>query len=308
MRVFVAGASGVLGRRLVRLLASEGHEVLGLARSAAAEEKVRSAGGTPAAADLFDAGSLSRAAAGCDVFVHAATSIPQTARMAVRDFAANDRIRRDGTRALLAAARAVGARRFVFQSIVWAARPADGAPFDETSPPGDDPVTISALDGEHMVADAGFSILRCGWFYGADSASTRALARALKRRGLPLFGGGQAKLCYLHLDDAAAAFAIAAARAGPGLWHVVDDEPASTAEYFSTLATQVGAPAPLSVPRWLARLVAGREALRFFCTPMITNAVKFKTETGWSPRFPTFREGLAQVATEWQNETANLRA
>ena len=97
MGIFVAGASGVLGRRLVRLLSGEGHEVRGLARSPAAEERVRSAGGTPAAANLFDATSLERAAAGCDVIVHAATSIPQTARMSLKDFAANDRIRRDGT-------------------------------------------------------------------------------------------------------------------------------------------------------------------------------------------------------------------
>src|SRR5207244_8892573 len=148
VRAFVAGASGVLGRRLVRLLAERGHEVRGLARSAAAEERVRSAGGTAVQGNLFDAESLRRAADGCEAIVHAATAIPQKARPSARDFAANDRIRRDGTRALLAAPRSIGARRFIFQSIVWAARPRDGSPFDESSPPGDDPVAQSALDGE----------------------------------------------------------------------------------------------------------------------------------------------------------------
>ena len=135
------------------------------------------------------------------------------------------------------------ASRFIFQSIVWAARPNDGAHFDEASPSGDDPVAQSALDAERMVADAGFTTLRCGWFYAADSASTRGLAQALKRRGLPLFGGGRAKLSYLHLDDAATAFAAAATRlTRSGLWHVVDDEPASTADYFGHLARTIGDP------------------------------------------------------------------
>jgi len=299
MEIFVAGASGVLGRRLVRLLARQGHGVRGLARSAAAEEKVRSAGATPVVADLFDARSLERAAAGCSCIVHAATSIPQTRRMALKDFAANDRIRRQGTRALLDGAKAVGAR-LVFQSIVWAARPRDGAAFDESAPPGDDPVAQSALDGERMVSEVGSTTLRCGWFYGADSASTRALARALRRRGLPLFGGGAAQLGHLHLDDAAAAFALAAVNPRPGVWHVVDDEPPSSADFFGHLAKRIGAPAPMSVPKWLARVVAGREAVRFFCTPMITNASKFKAETGWSPRFSSYRQGLDQVVESWR--------
>ena len=308
MRIFIAGASGVLGRRLVRLLAADGHDVRGLARSPEAEGKVRSAGGTPVAADLFDPASLTGAAEGCEAIIHAATSIPQTARTAPKDFAANDRIRRDGTRALLEAAKAIGARRFVFQSIVWAARPRDGRPFDESAPPGDDPIAQSALDAEKMVAGSGGVTLRCGWFYGADSASTRSLAGALRKRGLPLFGGGTARLSYLHLDDAAAAFALAATRARPGLYHAVDDEPASSADFLGHLAKALGAPAPLSVPKWFARIVAGREAVRFFCTPTITHAAKFKQETGWAPRYPTFREGIAQVASEWRAEREILGA
>jgi nucleoside-diphosphate-sugar epimerase len=301
MRVFIAGASGVLGRRLVKLLAGRGHEVRGLARSPAAEEAVRKAGGFPTTGDLFDAKSLTRAAEGCDTIVHAATSIPQKRRVRPEDFALNDRIRRDGTGALLAAARAVGARRFVFQSIVWVARPDDGAPFDERSPPGSDPVAQSALDGERMVAGAGFSTLRCGWFYGSD-AGTRAFAEGLRRRRLPLIGGGRARLSFLHLDDAASAFAAAAERAGPGLWHVVDDEPVSSADYFRALADRIGAPAPRSVPRWLARLSAGREAVRLLATPMITNAARFKRDFSWLPAYQTFRQGLDQVVAEWRRE------
>jgi nucleoside-diphosphate-sugar epimerase len=300
MRIFLAGASGVLGRRLVRLLADRGHEVRGLARSPAAGTAVHRAGGTAIAADLFDAASLARAAEGCEVIIHAATSIPQKKRVRPEDFALNDRIRREGTHALIDCAVAVGATRLVFQSIVWAARPDDGSPFDETSPPGTDPVAQSALDGERMIAAAGFSTLRCGWFYGADSGSTRSFAEGLRRRRLPLVGGGRAKLSFLHLDDAAAAFAAAAEHARPGLWHVVDDEPASTADCFRTFAELLGAPPPRNLPLWLARLGAGRESVRFLSTPMITSAARFKRDFGWAPRYPTVRQGLEQVIDEWR--------
>ncbi|MCA1825405.1 MAG: NAD-dependent epimerase/dehydratase family protein [Myxococcales bacterium] len=305
MNVFVAGASGVLGRRLIGLLAGRGHDVRGLARSAGGEERVRRAGGTPVAADLFDGESLARAADGCEVLIHAATSIPQKKRVSLADFAANDRIRREGTRALLDCARAVGARRVVFQSIVWAARPADGAPFDETSAPGPDPVARSALDGERMIADAGYSTLRCGWFYGAD-AGTRALAESL-RRGRVAAIRGAARLSFLHLDDAAAAFAIAAERAGPGLWHVVDDEPATSADFFRALADRIGAPAPRSVRKWSARLAAGRMSVDFLCTPMVTTAAKFKRDFRWMPRYPSYRQGLDQIVAQWTQDAAHGR-
>jgi len=295
----------VLGRRLVGLLAARGHEVRGLARSAEAEERVRRAGGIPATADLFDKGSLARAAGESEVLIHAATSIPQKRRPSLADFALNDRIRRDGTRALLECAQIIGARRVVFQSIVWAARPADGAPFDENSPPGPDPVAQSALDGERMIAEAGFSTLRCGWFYGPD-ASTRGFADALRRRRLRVIGGA-AKLSFLHLDDAAAAFALAAEQAGPGLWHVVDDEPASSADFFRALADRIGAPAPRTVPKWLARLGASRMSVDFLCTPMVTTAAKFRRDFRWIAKYPTYREGLDQTAAQWRQEAAQRR-
>ena len=282
----------MLGRRLVGLLAARGHEVRGLARSAEAEERVRRAGGIPVAADLFDKGSLARGAEGCEVLIHAATSIPQKRRPSLADFALNDRIRRDGTRALLECAQIIGARRVVFQSIVWAARPADGAPFDEDSPPGRDPVAQSALDGERMIAEAGFSTLRCGWFYGPD-ASTRGLADALRRRRLRVIGGA-AKLSFLHLDDAAAAFALAA-------------EPASSADFFRALADRIGAPAPRTVPKWLARLGASRMSVDFLCTPMVTTAAKFRRDFRWIAKYPTYREGLDQTAAQWRQEAAQRR-
>ena len=299
MRVFVAGASGVLGRRLVALLAARGHEVRGLARSPAAEERVRKAGGAPVAGDLFDADAMALAAEGSEAIVHAATSIPAKQRATAADFAVNDRIRRKGTRALIDAARRLGVKRVVFQSIVWAARPEDGSPFDESSPPGPDPIARSALDGEKMIADAGFSTLRCGWFYGSD-AGTRGFAEALRKRGLPLIAGGQAKLSFLHLDDAASAFAIAAERAGAGLWHVVDDEPVTTADFFHALAERIGAPQPMNVSKWVARIAAGKGAVDLLTKPMITNALKFKRDFGWKPAYPTYREGLGQIVAEWR--------
>ena len=289
----------MLGRRLVGLLAARGHEVRGLARSPAAAERVRAAGGHAVDADLFDAESLTRAAEGCEALIHAATAIPQKQRATMKDFALNDRIRRDGTRAMIEAAQRVNAKRLVFQSIVWAARPDSGAPFDESSPPGPDPVAQSALDGEEMIAGAGFSTLRCGWFYGSD-AGTKHQADALAKRRLPLIAGGAAKLSFLHLDDAAAAFAVAAERAGAGLWHVVDDQPASTAEFFGGLAQRIGAPPPRSVPKWIALIGAGRIGVSLLTTPMITGSARFKRDFGWMPRYPTCRDGLGQVVAEWR--------
>lgn len=191
MKTFIAGATGVLGRRLVQQLIARGHQVVGLVRRPENEPLLRSVGAEPRPADLFNADSVARAAEGCEVVIHAATAIPTSAKYDPADWAMNDRIRRDGTRALAQAAGAVGARAFLFQSIIWVARPANQSPFNEDSPVHPDMLYQSSVDGENISREAaaryGFaaSILRCGAFYSADAAHVRQFADLLRARKLP---------------------------------------------------------------------------------------------------------------------------
>jgi nucleoside-diphosphate-sugar epimerase len=308
MRIFIAGATGVLGRRLVQQLHERGHEVVGLARSEAGERRIGTLGGISSRADLFDAEALARAAEGSEVVIHAATAIPTKQRPGPSDWAMNDRIRREGTRALTTAAAKVGAKLYLQQSITWIARPPDGSPFDEDSPTYPDPVTRSALDGELIAREAGersgfaTGVLRCGLFYGADSAHTRLLGDGLTKRRIPIVGRGDAIWTNLHLDDAAGAFVAAAEAGRGGLWHVVDDEPVTVARFLMDFAERLGAPPPRRVPVWLARLLAGQTAVNFLRMSMRTTNARFRREVGWTPRFPSYRAGLDQIVAAWQAE------
>lgn len=308
MKIFVGGATGVLGRRLVRLFLERGHQVVGLARSPEAEGLIRRLGGEPRRADLFDAESLACASEGCDAVIHAATAIPTRPRTRPADWAMNHRIRREGTSALTAAAAKIGARVYLQQSIVWVARPPDGSPFDENSPIQPHPVYDSAADGERIARQAGdrhgfrVAVLRCGAFYSADAAHSRMLAEGLARRRMPVIGRGEAVMALIHSDDAAGAFVAAAEAGRDGLWHVVDDQLITVAELLATLAQELGAPPPRRIAPWLARLVAGKAAVEYFTTSTRTSNQKIRSEIGWTPRFPTIREGLKEVVAAWRAE------
>ena len=301
MNIFIAGSTGVLGRRLVEQFVARGHQVTGLVRSREGERLVEDLGGTPRFADLFDSAALVHAAQGADVVIHAATAIPTAARTTARDWQTNDRIRREGTASLAECAARVGARQFIFQSIVWVARPADDGAFDEDSPPNPDPIIQSAVDGEEITKQAaargGFagSVLRCGWFYSADSVHIRQFAGGLKRRRMPIIGLGGAIWRMLHADDAAGAFVAAAESGKAGLWHVVDDEPVTAAEFLSAFAERLSAPLPRRVPAWLVRLLAGRATVDFLTHSTRTSNARFKRDTGWQPTFPSYRKGLDEV-------------
>ncbi len=215
MRVFLAGTTGVLGRRIVRQLVAQGHEAVGLVRDDAGKRTVRSLGGEPRRADLFDADAVTNAAEGCEVVVHAATAIPAKARTSLRDWAMNAPIWRDRTRALTSAAGRIGARAYLQKSVVWAVRNPGGRSFDEDSPPVDDPILASALDGGRMARDAGAvhgfraAVLRCGVFYSADSWQTKIFGESLARGRPVLMGRGDAVWSLLHAEDAASAFVTA---------------------------------------------------------------------------------------------------
>jgi nucleoside-diphosphate-sugar epimerase len=309
MRVFIAGATGVLGRRVVRQLTGRGHRVVGLARDEKGRQTIERLGGEAVVADIFDAEGLAAAVREADVVIHAATAIPAKVTSGPEAWEMNDRLRREGTRALTEAAARVGAKTYVQQSVVWVARPADDSFFDErTEVQRPDPLYQSAFDGERLAAEAGArhgfaaAVLRCGGFYAPDAHHTRLFAEGLLRRRLPLLGAGEAVSANIHADDAAGAFVAVAEAGRPGLWHVTDDEPATIREMLFELARRLGAPAPRRLPLWLARLFVWKGVIEFFTRSTRTSNRLFREEVGWSPRFKSFGAGLAEVVGTWRTE------
>jgi nucleoside-diphosphate-sugar epimerase len=311
MKLFIAGASGVLGRRLVRQFAARGHSVIGQVRSAKAEAAVKEAGGEPRHADLFDAESLAHAADGCDTVIHAATAIPVKQKTSPADWAMNDHIRRKGTRCLTEAAAKIGAKGYLQQSITWVARPKDESPFDEDSPVVPEPEIQSAIDAEAIAREAesaeGFAvaILRGGYFYDSESAHTRMIADALRKRQMPIIGSGDAMWAMIHTDDAASAYVAVAEKPRSGVWHIVDNELLSVRTFLNEFAARLGASAPRRVPVWLARWLAGEQAVTYFTKSTRTTNARFRRDFGWSPRYPTYHEGLDEIAALWRSETSN---
>src|SRR5258706_1210004 len=311
MKVFIAGASGVLGRRLVRQFVARGHSVIGLARSPKSESAVSEAGAEPRHADLFDAESLSKAAEGCDTVIHAATAIPAKQKPAPADWAMNDHIRRKGTRCLTEAAARIGARTYLQQSITWIARPKDDSPFDEDSPLVPDPAIQSAIDAETIAREAGsldgftVAILRGGYFYDSESAHTRMIADGLRKRQMRIIGTGDAAWAMIHTDDATSAFVAVAEQPKNGVWHVVDNELVTVRAFLSEFAARLGAPPPRRIPVWLAKWLAGEQAVAYFTRSTRTTNARLRRDFAWTPRYPTYREGLDQIVAAWKAESSS---
>ncbi|WP_227377959.1 NAD-dependent epimerase/dehydratase family protein [Haladaptatus halobius] len=308
MQVFIAGSTGVLGRRLVTEFGDRGHSVIGLTRDATGDEIVEARGGEPRRGDLFDEASILQAAEGADTIIHAATAIP-TDSATPEAWELNNRVRTEGAEALTKAAVEVDADQYLQQSIVYVARQPDGSAYDESSAPNPVPWTQSALDAEEIAVEAGeqhgfdVSVLRCGNFYGVDSYYTRADGEGLIHGERPIIEGTQETLLsYLHADDAARAFVAAAEATQSGLWHVVDDEPMSDAEYVSILAERLDASAPGHISNEAAREAMGDITVELLTNAWPTSNDKFRREIGWEPTYPTCREGLTQVVNEWESE------
>lgn len=313
MKVFITGATGVLGHRLVERLSDRGHEVIGLTRDEAGDNLVERRGGTPQRGDVLDQESLTAAVGDADVVVHAATKIPTKTKPTAEDWSQNARIRVEGGKNVVAAAVDAGATRVLFPSVVWVARQPDGSSFDETAQRHPDRTTQSAADAEDVFHEAaqthGFDvgILRCGFFYAPDSAQTRQFAQNLLSRTLPIVGDGifgrqDAELSLLHADDAARAFADAAEADATGCWHVVDEESVTVAEFLRAFADTLDAPEPFRIPAWLARPLVGKDTVRMLTKPMPTSNDTFEREIGWKPTYPTYQEGLQQVVETWVND------
>lgn len=308
MRVFIAGSTGVLGRRLVTEFTERRHSVIGLTRDATGDEIVEARGGEPRRGDLFDEDSVVRAAQGADTIIHAATAIP-TDSVTPEAWELNDRVRTEGAEALTTAAVEVGADQFLQQSIVWVARQPDGSAYDESSTPNPVSWTQSALDAEEIAVEAGeqhgfdVSVLRCGYFYGSDSYYTRADGQGLVRGERPVIeDSADTLLSYLHLDDAARAFVATAEAPQNDLWHVVDDEPISDDEYVSILAERLDASVAGHISKETARESMGDITVELLTNAWPTSNDKFRSDIGWEPTYPTCREGLTQVVNAWESE------
>lgn len=307
MKVFVAGATGALGRELVPALVHRGHRVVGLARSEAKAARVRQLGGTPARADLFDAESVARAAEGSEVVIHAATSIPvgwaARSRLA---WELNDRIREAGTSALAEAAGRIGARRFLVQSVVLVVGGDGRWARSELSPPSPPELARSAVEAEDRARVAGsvhgfeVGVLRGGMFYGPDTADSRQMAGLLRKGRLPVPAGDGVWVNPIRVSDMAHAFALAVEAREAGTWHIVDDEPVPLAGFLAAFAAAVGGREPRRVPRWVARLALGRHVLEAMTTSPRTSNQKARAELGWAPVFPSYREGIRHMIRTWE--------
>jgi 2-alkyl-3-oxoalkanoate reductase len=307
LKIFIAGASGAIGSHLVPQLVARGHEVVGTTRSAAKTGALRALGAEPVVVDALDPDSVAEAVAraGPEVVVHQLTALsgPPTYRATKRAVAATNRLRREGTDHLLAAARAVGVRKFVAQSIaVWLER--GGGPLAdencriEPNPPKDAAPAVAAIrhleDAVTGIAWAEGIALRYGAFYGTGTGLTGPLmAGLLRKRRFPIVGGGGGVWSLVHITDAASATVAAVERGTAGIYHVADDDPAPVREFLPALARALGTGPPRQVPAWLVRLVAGEGPVVMMTQARGVCTEKTKRELAWTPRYPSWRQGFA---------------
>jgi nucleoside-diphosphate-sugar epimerase len=226
----------------------------------------------------------------------------------------NDRIRRKGTRCLTEAAGKIGAKTYLQQSIAWVARPKDDSVFNEDSHVLPEPSIQSAIDAETIAREAGsvdgftVAILRGGYFYDSDSAHIRMIADGLRTRQMPMIGSGDAVWAMIHADDAASAFVTVAEQPKNGIWHVVDNELVPVRTFLMEFAMRLGAQAPRRVPVWIAKWLAGEQAVAYFTRSTRTTNARLRRDFGWTPRYPTYREGLDQIMAAWKAESSSAAA
>lgn len=309
MKIFLAGASGAIGRQLVPMLVARGHEVFGTTRSAAKTQALRALGAQPVVVDALDPDAVADAVAKAEpeVIVHQLTGLSGGLRQAKRMAADTNRLRIEGTDHLLAAGRAVGVRRFVAQSnAAWMER--SGGPIAdengrlEPHPPEDAAALVAALRHlESAVTGIGWAdgiAIRYGGFYGPgtdfDSGPNAVMGGLIRKRRFPIIGSGAGISSLVHISDAAAATVPIIERGRPGIYHVADDEPAPTTEWLPAMARALGAKPPRRVPAWLIRPLTGEAAVDMMTRARGISNRKVKQEFGWAPRYPSWRTGFLE--------------
>lgn len=299
MRVLVAGASGVVGRQLIPQLTTAGYEVAGLARSARSVEGVEMM-----AVDALDRAAVAAAVerAAPDAIVHLLTAIPAQIdpKRIDHDFAMTNRLRTEGTAHLLEAARAAGVQRIIAQGLGYAYDPHGSGPADESTPLWRDPprsfapVLAALRDMEAAIHDVRGTVLRFGHLYGPGSsyAADGSFVRQVRARQVPIVGGGTATFSFTHARDAAASVIAALETPAPGVYNIVDDDPAPMGEWLPILADRLGAPAPRSVPTFLARAAVGGWGVAFMTQLRGADNSRAKRVLGWQPQVPSWRLGF----------------
>jgi len=306
VRVFVAGGTGVVGRRLVPQLVARGHQVTATTTSAAKLGSLERLGADAVVMDGLDAMSVGEAVAKArpDVIVHQMTAIAGKPDMKHMDrwFASTNRLRTEGADHLLAAAEATGVSHFVAQSYAgwngirtggWVKTEED--PLDMHTGTVAQPGMEAIRHVEDVVTKAGGAALRYGWLYGPGA--TEELVEIVRKRQFPVVGGGTGYCSWVHLDDAASATVLAVEQKASGVFNIVDDEPAPAGEWLPHLAASAGAKPPMRVPRWLARMLAGEVAVAMMTEGRGFSNAKAKRELGWRLRYPSWRQGFKEGLT-----------
>jgi nucleoside-diphosphate-sugar epimerase len=308
MRVFVAGATGAIGKQLVPRLVAAGHEVHGMTRSESKRALLYELGAVPVVADALDADQVAEAVATAspDVIVHQLTAIPDEIDMRHidRDFELTNRLRTEGTDHLLSAGQAVGVRRFIAQSNIAAyARTGSAVKTEEdpidTAPPAVARANVDAIRHlEDAVLGATWTegiVLRYGWFYGPGTSMEpgKESYELIRKRKFPMVGDGAGVWSFIHVADAADATVASIEQGSRGVYNVVDDDPAAVAEWLPALAEQLGARKPMRVPRFIGRLAAGQFAVLMMTELRGASNAKAKRELAWEPAHPSWRQGLA---------------
>jgi len=316
MNVFVAGATGALGRQLVPQLVAAGHDVVGMTRSPDKTGMLRALGARPVVADALDPDAVARAVAEAEpeVIVHELTALTGDLDLKRPEFfVTTNRLRTEGTDHLLAAGRAVGIRRFIAQSTAsYTTYARTGGPVKTEDDPldSDPPATMRPnLEAIRYVEDAvtGMDwaegvVLRYGVFYGPGTGISAdpdaSLTKVVRKRQFPVVGDGGGIWSFVHIEDVADATVAAVDNGGPGIYNVVDDDPAPVREWLPFLAEQIGARRPMRVPRFVGRLLAGEAAVVMMTEIRGASNAKAARELGWHPRWSTWRVGFAKGMSE----------
>ncbi|AKU18377.1 NAD-dependent epimerase/dehydratase family protein [Luteipulveratus mongoliensis] len=312
MKIFVAGASGAVGKHLVPQLIRAGHDVTGSTTSEAGARRLRDAGVVPAVMDGLDADSVRAAvlAAEPDVVIHQMTALASLKDMKHfdRQFHRTNLLRTDGTDHLLAAAREAGAKRFIAASYTGWPNERTGGPVKteadplDTQPHSDSKETLAAIRYMERVVSEAVDIegvvLRYGAFYGPGNALAPGgeMWEQVRGRKLPLVGDASGVFSFTHIEDAASAAVVAVDHGGPGIYNIVDDEPAPVSVWLPYLSEVVGAKPPLRVPAWLAKPLAGGFAVGMMTTGRGSSNAKAKRELGWTPTYASWRDGFRATA------------
>ena len=302
MRVFVAGGTGVIGRRLVPQLVARGHQVTATTTSEAKLALLDELGASGAVMDGLDAASVGQAVATArpDAIVTQMTGLSQAhagrpnLRRPDRFFAVTNRLRSEGTDHLLAAAEATGVTNFVAQGVaIFNGIREGGWVKTEEDPLYEADETQAVQHLEEVVTKAGGAVLRYGGFYGPGANEDQV--KLVRKRLFPIVGGGTGYFSWVHVDDAASATVLAVERHATGVFNIVDDEPAPVSQWLPYLAQCLGAKPPRRLPAWLARPLAGQMVVGMMTQGRGFTNDKAKRELGWQPRYPSWRQGFKEA-------------